>query len=93
MANARLVATVSDRALIIRAPCRGSLAQGGSSPHRARFSTRSPRLRDTRTTGAEVVGAMLYRGVHPGVSSAASKSWLSSAGLRVLAYRPHTPPA
>src|SRR5215467_2005814 len=51
-AKARDVATVSARALIIRAPPRASADQAGTRPHRATASTRAPTDADTRTIGA-----------------------------------------
>src|SRR6185312_11795335 len=58
-AKARVVATVSARALIIRAAARRSFAHGGSRPHRATDSTRPPAVADIRTTGTGSVGATL----------------------------------
>src|SRR6185437_8884432 len=57
LANALDVATVSARALIIRAPARGSLAQCGSRPQRATFRWRDADV--IRTTGTGSVGATL----------------------------------
>ena len=62
-AKARMVATVSDRALIIRTPTRGSSAHGGTRPQRARLNTRPPAPESTevdiRTIGTGSVGATL----------------------------------
>src|SRR5829696_4598607 len=58
-AYAREVITVSERALIIRAPARGSSAHTGSRPKRATLSTRAACDSETRTMGAGSVGARL----------------------------------
>ena len=88
-ANAGDVAAVSDRALIMRTPARRSFAHGGTSPHRAVSTTRACRLAETRTTGTGSVGATFQLGGGAGVTTTASNSWLRSASLRVVAYRPH----
>src|SRR5262245_35296119 len=91
-AYAFAVATVSARALIIRAAPLGSLAQAGTSPQRATLTTR-PRSLETLTTGTGSVGATLYLGARaPSVSSRASKNAARSTALLVVAYRPHMPP-
>src|SRR5262245_11802108 len=58
-ANARDAATVSDRALIILAAPEESVAQDGTSPHRATDRTRSGVRAVCRTIGTGSVGATL----------------------------------
>jgi len=55
-----LSSTVSARALIRSANCRGSLTQAGIRPHRMRRKCRASFSR--MTTGTGWVGAILYRG-------------------------------
>src|SRR5262249_23110014 len=57
VAYARAVATVSARALIIRAAPLASLAHEGTRPHRATDSTGCSTRRERRTTGTGSVGA------------------------------------
>jgi 3-phosphoshikimate 1-carboxyvinyltransferase len=89
-AKAFEVATVSARALIIRAAPDASRDQAGTRPQRATLTTGVSARDDWRTTGAGSVGAMLKSATNsPSVSSTASKSVARSAALRVDAYRPH----
>src|SRR5688572_27087793 len=88
-ANAGEVATVSARALIMRAPLRRSGAQGGTKPHFAVSNTRPPCRWETRTSGTGSVGATFQLGASPSVTFTASNNRLRSASLRVVAYRPH----
>ena len=109
-AKAGLSATDSTRALIIRAPPVGSLDQLGTRPQvssrscRCGGASRSSRGARASTTGARLVGAMLWSGrpaggswgltstLRPGSpvrSSSTSNSSTSSSGFAVAAYRPH----
>ncbi len=88
-ANAGEVATVSDRALIMRAPPRRSVAQGGTRPQRAVSSTRASRLCDTRTTGTGSVGATFQLGARSSVTSTRVEQ-VTEVGL---APRRRVPPA
>ncbi|GAB3237028.1 hypothetical protein GCM10027447_35830 [Glycomyces halotolerans] len=82
--------TVSIRALNIRAPIDGSEAHGGTSPHRAGSATRSSRLAERRTIGADAVGAMFQLGVQaPAMRSSASNKAAISPPDLLLAYLPH----
>jgi hypothetical protein len=90
-ANAGDVATVSARALIIRAPARGSVTHGGMRPHRALSRTLPAWRCESRTTGTGSVGATFQLGPGPAVIVTASNSALRSASVRVVAYRPHMP--
>ena len=107
--NAGLSSTVSTRALIIRFPDDGSLAHGGTSPHRSSRSRRTgppspagtPRGCQASTTGAFLVGATLKSATAPAGSSpgpvtpvvSISNSSARSSGRRLATYRPHIPPA
>ncbi|GAA2164744.1 hypothetical protein GCM10009783_32000 [Glycomyces lechevalierae] len=90
--KAREVETVSMRALNMREPIAGSEAHHGTRPKRASSTTRSSFDFERRTTGAGVVGAMLYKGVQaPAMRSSASKSAAMSGLDFVFAYLPHMP--
>lgn len=76
--NAGLSGRLSLRALIIRLPAAMSFAHDGTRPHRSRSSPRTfPAL---RTTAADCVGAILYRGTRPDKSGRPNISARSSAG-------------
>src|ERR1044071_966386 len=88
-ANAGEAATVSARALIMRAPARGSVAHGGTRPQRAVSTTRAAWRVELRTTGTGSVGATFQLGPGPAVIVTASNSAARSGSLRVVAYRTH----
>ena len=85
------MATVSARALIIRAPILGSLAQNGTSPQRRVSSRRTPRV--SRAACTSWVGAMLWLGskATPGSGALALKNRASSSGGVLETKRPHMP--
>jgi len=84
--NEGLSATVSARALAMRAPADGSLDQDGTSPHRCRVMIRP--AAPWTTTGTTAVGARLYRAWKP--DSASASNWAEMASMGELrAYRPH----
>ena len=78
--KAFLVATVSARALIIRLPILGSLAQNGTSPQCSASRLRAPSR--SRTAYTVCVGATLWLGasVRSGGGAAAPKYLATSSG-------------
>lgn len=92
-ANAGLVATVSDRALIMRAPPEASFDHEGTSPQRGVTSLRttaSDALSMRSTTAATgSVGAVFHVGDGASTTSSIAKVSTISSVLAEAAKRPH----
>ena len=82
-------ATVSARALIMRAPMLGSLAQAGISPQRNKHNWRVSLPPGCRTTATGCVGAMLNRGTKGGACDNSNCSISTFRGV-LSVNRPHT---
>jgi len=87
--KAGLLATVSERALIMRAPTFGSSAQNGTRPQRNR-SRRGVPTSSQSSTGAGSVGAMLKSGPHSmSATGSARRSFASVENVVLRPKRPH----
>src|SRR5512137_1795090 len=86
--NAGVLASVSARALMQRAPNFSSLAHTGTRPQRSIATSRSRDSCERRTTGAVLVGRMSGFGEYAGTTGTMNLA-LIAAGLSDRSYRPH----
>jgi hypothetical protein len=81
-------AAVSERALIIREPMVGSLAQRGIKPQWKWVNSGVPDFDEMRMAATGWVGAILYRGARVGISRSPKCSAMASPGA-INVNRPH----